>query len=161
MKKLLTLGCAAMLSVMLATPAGAAKFANVPAGPITLELTDKPVLFDHNIHTATNCSACHAGMPAHFPPLAVDTEKQCAGCHHKVAGITPKFHCGTAGCHNAKDKLAKRSYFKIVHDRNIKLGKNHVANSCLGCHAEVVKTRPEKKQALTSCAGSACHPRQK
>ncbi len=161
MKTLLSLGCAAMLSLLLAMPANAAKPANVPAGPIPLELTGKTVLFDHNIHTTTNCSACHAATPQHFPPLVVKAEAQCAVCHHKVSGITPKFHCGTAGCHNAKDKLAKRSYFKIVHDRNIVLGPSHVATSCLGCHDSVVKSRPEKKLALTGCAGSACHPRQK
>lgn len=161
MKTLLTLGCTAMLSLLLVVPANAAKPANIPAGPIALELTDKPVLFDHNVHTTSDCSACHAGKPHHFPPLAVDAKSQCAVCHHKVAGITPRFHCGTAGCHNAKDKLARRSYFKVVHDRNIVQGPGHVATSCLGCHDGVAKNRPEKKLSLTGCAGSACHPRQK
>ncbi|WP_077072427.1 cytochrome c3 family protein [Mailhella massiliensis] len=160
MKKLLTFGSAALIVAALALPAGAAQFAHIPAGPIKMELTEKPVYFDHNIHTTQDCTACHASMPAHFPPLAVDTEKQCAVCHHKVAGTTPKFKCGTAGCHNPEDKQAERSYFKIVHDREI-FGKGHVADSCLGCHTEVAKTRPEKKQALTGCAGSACHPKQK
>ena len=44
-------------------------------------------------------------------------------------------------------KPTERSYFKIVHDREI-FGRGHVADSCLGCHSEVAKTRPEKKQAL-------------
>ncbi len=159
MKVLLTLGCATFVSIAMVVSANAAQFANIPAGPITMELTEKPVLFDHNVHTATDCSVCHAQLKAHFPPLTVDTEKQCAGCHHKVANITPKFKCGTVGCHNPKDKLAKRSYFKIVHDRNITLGKHHVAYSCLGCHDSVAKDRPEMKKALTACSGSACHPK--
>ena len=160
MKKLLTIGSAALTPAPPPPPAGAAQFANIPAGPIKMELTKKPVYFDHNIHTTQDCTACHTGMPAHFPPLAVDTEKQCAVCHHKVAGTTPKFKCGTAGCHNPEDKQAERSYFKIVHDREI-YGKGHVADSCLGCHTQVVKTRPEKKQSLTACSGSACHPKKK
>ncbi len=159
MKVLLTLGCATFVSLAMAFSANAAQFANIPASPIKMELTEKPVLFDHNVHTATDCSVCHSSLPAHFPPLVVDTETQCAGCHHKVANITPKFKCGTVGCHNPKDKLAKRSYFKIVHNRDLKLGKHHVANSCLSCHDEIVQKRPEKKIALTACAGSACHPK--
>jgi len=158
MKKLLTFG-AVLLTAAIALPAGAAQFMHIPAGPIKMELTQKPVYFDHNIHTTEDCTACHTNLPQHFPPLAVDYEKQCAVCHHKVAGTTPKFKCGTAGCHDPKDKHAERSYFKIVHDREI-FGRGHVADSCLGCHVEVSKTRPEKKQALTSCAGSACHPKQ-
>ena len=158
MKKLLTFG-SVLLAVALALPAGAAQFMNIPAGPIKMDVTKNPVFFDHGIHTAQDCTACHDNMPAHFPPLVVDTETQCAVCHHKVAGTTPKFKCGTAGCHNPEDKHAERSYFKIVHDRDI-YGKNHVATSCLGCHSVVAKSRPEMKQALTSCSGSACHPRQ-
>lgn len=160
MKNLLAFGSAALIAAALALPAGAAQFANIPNGPIKMELTEKPVYFDHNTHTTQDCTTCHASMPAHFPPLVVDTEKQCAVCHHKVAGTTPKFKCGTAGCHNPDDKQADRSYFKIVHDRDI-YGKGHVADSCLGCHTDVAKARPEKKQALTGCAGSACHPQQK
>ena len=97
MKKLLTFGSAALIVAALALPAGAAQFAHIPAGPIKMDLTEKPVYFDHNIHTTQDCTACHTSMPAHFPPLAVDTEQQCAVCHHKVAGTTPKFKCGTAG----------------------------------------------------------------
>ena len=156
MKKLLTIGSAALLVAALVLPAAAAQFAHIPAGPIKMELTDKPVFFDHNIHTTEDCTACHSVTPAHFPPLALDYEAQCAVCHHKVAGTTPRFKCGTAGCHTPEDMHADLSYYKIIHDRAI-YGKGHVADSCLGCHAEVAKTRPEKKQALTGCAASACH----
>ena len=160
MKKLPTLCSAALIAVVLAVAPGLAQSKTIPAGPIKMRLTEKPVLFDHNIHTTTVCTACHTSTPAHFPPLTVDTETQCSMCHHKVAGIIPKFRCGTVGCHNPRDKHARRSYFKIVHDRKI-IGSGHLAVSCLGCHNEVTKTRPEKKQALTSCSGSSCHPKQK
>ena len=96
MKKLLTIGSAALLVAALALPAAAAQFAHIPAGPIKMDRTEKPVYFDHNIHTTADCTACHTKMPAHFPPLTVDYDKQCAVCHHKVAGTTPKFKCGTA-----------------------------------------------------------------
>ena len=158
MKKLLTIGSAALLVAALALPAAAAQFAHIPAGPIKMDRTEKPVYFDHNIHTTADCTACHTKMPAHFPPLTVDYDKQCAVCHHKVAGTTPKFKCGTAGCHDPEDMHAENAYFKIVHDRKI-FGRGHVADSCLGCHSDVIKTRPEKKQSLTGCSGSACHPK--
>ena len=158
MRKLLTFG-SVLLAVALALPAGAAQFMNIPAGPVKMDVTKNPVFFDHGIHTTMDCTACHNNVPAHFPPLAVNTETQCAVCHHKVAGTTPKFKCGTVGCHTPKDKHAPRSYFKIVHDRDI-YGDKHIAASCLGCHSTVVKSRPEKKQALTGCTGSACHPKQ-
>ena len=51
MKKLLTFGSAALIVAALALPAGAAQFAHIPAGPIKMDLTEKPVYFDHTIHT--------------------------------------------------------------------------------------------------------------
>ena len=156
MNKLMTLGVAVLCTVAFALPAGA-QFLNIPAGPIKMDLTSKPVLFDHNVHTSQDCATCHTNLPAHFPPLMVDSDKQCAPCHHPVAGMTPKFRCGTSGCHDPKEMQAERSYYKIVHDRTI-YGRGHAADSCLGCHSDVVKTRPERKQALTGCSASACHP---
>ena len=81
MKKLLTIGSAALLVAALALPAAAAQFAHIPAGPIKMDRTEKPVYFDHNIHTTADCTACHTKMPAHFPPLTVDYDKQCAVSH--------------------------------------------------------------------------------
>ena len=158
MKKLLSLGTFALVFGMLALPVNAASFVNIPAGPIKMDSTDKPVNFDHTTHTSQDCTACHAKTPKHFPPLVVDTEKQCAVCHHKVAGTTPRFKCGTAGCHDTKDMQSQLSYFRIIHDPAIN-GEGHAATSCLACHTDVVKDRTEKKQALTGCSGSACHPK--
>ncbi len=158
MKKLLTFGFVLLL-VALALPTSAAQFMNIPAGSIKMEATKNPVFFDHGVHTTQDCTVCHENIPLHFPPLVVDTETQCAVCHHKVAGTTPKFKCGTEDCHTPKDKHATRSYYKIIHDRDI-YGNKYIGASCLGCHSVVAQKSPEKKQALIGCTGSACHPKQ-
>lgn len=155
MKKLLMFGAGAMLATALVLPAFAdAEQPPVLTRPVKMAMTSKPVMFPHDIHTAQSCEACHTNMPKHFPPLVVDTKQDCVVCHHLVDGKSNFQKCSTAGCHDAldpKDKTVK-SYFRIFHDRSYE-------NSCMSCHENVIKTRPEKRQELTSCVGSACHPK--
>lgn len=133
MKKLLMFGGAALLSAALALPAYAGQPA-VPSGPIAMELTKKPVAFDHSFHK----------------------ERQCVECHHQVNGADNFQKCASAGCHDVlgpKDKTVQ-SYYRIAHDRKVEK-----SYSCLKCHFEVAQAQPDKKKALTSCAGSSCHPK--
>lgn len=67
MKKLLTFGAGALLVTALALPAFAEQ-PPVPDGPIKMELTKKPVMFDHGIHTAQQCVTCHPTIPSTFLP---------------------------------------------------------------------------------------------
>ncbi|MCH5276853.1 MAG: cytochrome c3 family protein [Desulfovibrionaceae bacterium] len=133
MEKLLISGAGALLIAALAVPAWAGQPA-VPSGPITMELTKKPVVFDHSFHK----------------------ERQCVECHHEVDGAANFQKCASAGCHDAlgqKDKTV-HSYFRIAHDRKVEK-----SYSCLKCHGEVVQAKPDAKKALTACAGSSCHPK--
>lgn len=154
MKSLLTFGAAALLVSALALPAFAEQPA-VPDGPVKMELTKKPVMFDHGIHTAQQCSACHPTMPAHFPPLEVNAGQRCVVCHHLIEGEYPdSATCSDCHAYDPKDK-SSNSYFGIIHARKVQEG----TTTCLQCHYEVIQTRPEKKQELTACVGSACHPK--
>ena len=120
-----------------------------------MELTKKPVMFDHGIHTAQQCVTCHPTMPQHFPPLEVNAEQRCVVCHHLVDGEEPaSYLCSDCHAYDPKDKSSS-SYFGIMHARKVQDG----TTTCLQCHYEVIKTRPEKKQELTACVGSACHPK--
>ena len=133
MKKFFTPGAAALLVIVLALPACAEQPA-VPDGPIKMELTRKPVEFDHSFHK----------------------DRQCGECHHQVDGADNFQKCASAGCHDVlgqKDKTVQ-SYYRIAHDRKVEK-----SYSCLKCHFEVVQAQPDKKKALTSCAGSSCHPK--
>lgn len=161
MKKLLTFGAGALLVSALVLPAFAeqqsAQTAEQPpvlSRPIKMAKTDRPVVFPHAPHTARSCTACHTDMPRHFPPLVMDAEQDCVVCHHLVEGQKVFKKCSSAGCHDVLDRKDKsvHSYYRIFHDRSLE-------NSCLSCHARVIKTRPEKRQALTSCVGSSCHPK--
>lgn len=156
MKKLLTFGAGALLAAALALPVHAEE--SVPYGPIILQHSQKRVIFKHGVHITQLCTGCHATVPQHFPPLAVDTKQQCVVCHHLIADEpAPTYQCSASGCHDEfspKDKSVN-SYFRIVHARNVEEDKT----TCLKCHYEVIKTRPEKKQELTACVGSACHPK--
>lgn len=155
MKKLLTFGAAALLVTALALPASAEQQAVPPDGPLKMELTKKPVTFDHGIHTAQQCAACHPSMPAHFPPLEVNAAQRCVVCHHPIDGEAPDpGACSDCHAYDPKDK-SSNSYFGIIHARKVQEG----TTTCLQCHYEVIKTRPEKKQELTACVGSACHPK--
>ena len=134
MKKLLLFGGGALLAVALSAPALAAPPA-VPAEPLTMNLTKKPVVFDHAQHSKLECGACH----------------------HQVDGKENYQKCATAGCHDvmgAKDKSV-HSYYRIAHDRKIAAP----YNSCLSCHSEVIKQVSDKKKAMTACVGSSCHPK--
>ena len=154
MKKLLTFGAGALLVTALALPAFAEQ-PPVPDGPIKMELTKKPVMFDHGIHTAQQCVTCHPTMPQHFPPLEVNAEQRCVVCHHLVDGEEPaSYLCSDCHAYDPKDKSSS-SYFGIMHARKVQDG----TTTCLQCHYEVITTRPEKKQELTACVGSACHPK--
>ncbi len=155
MKTLLTLGAAALLSIALALPAQA-ELPKRPDGPVKMQLTKKPVVFSHAIHARSQCEGCHVSTPQHFPPMSIDRERMCMVCHHEVEGSAPPtFAC--TDCHNVLDPQDKStsSYFRIAHARNLERSDRV---SCLSCHFDVIKTRPEKTVALTSCVGSACHP---
>lgn len=134
MKKLLLFGCGTLLAAALSAPALATPPA-VPSEPLTMNLTKKPVVFDHAQHSNV----------------------ECASCHHQVDGKENYQKCSTSGCHDvlgAKDKSV-HSYYRIAHDRKIAAS----YNSCLSCHSEVIKHLPDKKKAMTSCVGSSCHPK--
>ncbi len=103
----------------------------VPAGPITLDKTKKPVVFFFFLHKSVKCESCH----------------------HPVGGKEEFRPCATAGCHDIlrmKDKSVN-SYHRIRHAKDSKLP------SCISCHTEVVAKAPEKKQALLGCKESKCH----
>ncbi len=134
MKNQLLSGSLVALVMALAVPALAAPPA-VPTGPLEMNLTKKPVIFDHAQHSKLECGACH----------------------HQVAGKENYQKCATAGCHdvlNPKDKTS-RCYYRIAHNRKVA----DPYHTCLSCHAEVVKQLPDKKKAMTSCVGSSCHPK--
>jgi len=153
MKKLLTFGAGALLVSALVMPALAEQEAGQPPAlsrTVRMAKTDKPVMFPHAPHTAQSCTPCHESTPWHFPPLSMNAKEDCDRCHH--TGEYTK--CSDSGCHDnmdIKDK-SESSYFRIFHDRKVE-------NSCLNCHFKVAQTRPEKKQALTACADSSCHPK--
>lgn len=133
MRNLFALGACALLAVTLVIPAFGEQPA-VPTEPLKMALTKKTVMFDHSEHKDVPCGACH----------------------HQVAGKENYQKCSTAGCHDVlgqKDKSVN-SYYRIAHDRKLKDIK-----SCLSCHFEVAEAKPDKKKELTSCVGSACHPK--
>ena len=150
---ILSLGTA--LTALLALPIYAAP--QLP-GPITMNQTDKPVVFNHSSHASTDCTTCHSAVPAHFPPMEISERNMCVVCHHMVDGDLPDI--GTcSSCHFELDPRDKspESYYRIIHGRTFAEADKV---SCLSCHMEVIKTRPEKRQTLTACSGSACHPKQ-
>jgi len=136
MSKLFLSGACALLAagfLVSVSPALADQPA-VPVGPLNMNLTKKPVIFDHADHQ----------------------QQKCGDCHHKVDGKENYQKCATAGCHDVlgnKDKSV-HSYYRIAHDRKVT-----EIQSCLSCHVEVAKAKPDMKKALTSCVGSSCHPK--
>ena len=156
MNRLLTLGLGATLIVALTLPLYAAQ-PKVPAEPIKMEQTNRPVVFNHVTHTAKDCAVCHENV-SHFPPLSISEQDTCVVCHHLIYGELPDV-MACSSCHYELDRRDKstESYFQIAHGRNFS---EDDKNSCLNCHMDVIKTRPEKRHELTACAGSACHPKQ-
>ena len=151
MNRLLMLGTAALLAIILALPAVA-----VARKEITMSMTDRPVVFDHDRHMSLDCTTCHTVTPSHFPLLTVYVSKSCQICHHLVDGDQPS-HENCSSCHKDTSPQSRRggeSYFAIAHQRDTQPG----IVSCLSCHYEVAQLRPEMKNALTACSGSSCHP---
>ncbi len=129
MKKLLVLAALALFAFAL--PA----FANqpaVPEGPITMNKTKMPVVFNHSTHTSASCESCH----------------------HPVNGEATYQPCATAGCHDAMGQKEKgvNSYYQAMHKR--KAGK---FDTCVSCHVAETKGDKAKAKELTGCKGSACH----
>lgn len=132
MKKLLIFGTGVLLTGVMVLHVFAEH--SVPSDPVMMELTKKPVAFDHSFHK----------------------DRQCVECHHQVDGLEHFQKCASAGCHDVlgqKDKTV-HSYYRIAHDRKVEK-----SYSCLKCHFEVAQAQPDKKKALTSCADSSCHPK--
>lgn len=135
MKKFGLFGAIALLGTALVLPAIAAQ-PPVPSDVIKMELTSKgPVLFNHATHSALECGACH----------------------HMVQGEETYQTCSTTGCHDLlgqRENKSMQSYYRITHER-----KTEEINSCFKCHYEVAAANPDRKKELTSCVGSACHPK--
>lgn len=133
MRNVFALGACAMLAISLVVPAFAEQPA-MPAEPLKMALTKKPVMFDHTQHK----------------------DLQCGACHHQVNGKETYQKCATAGCHDLLGQKEKsvNSYFRIAHERKVTN-----IQSCMSCHLEVAAAKPDKKKELTSCVGSSCHPK--
>lgn len=129
MNKFIMYGVGVLLAIGLALPAIAAR-PEVPAGPLKMALTKKPVMFDHSKHVSIDCGVCH----------------------HQVDGKETFARCASSGCHDVIGNKAKdwNSYYRLAHDRKLD-------NSCLGCHVKIAKKDKSKRKALTSCKGSSCH----
>jgi hypothetical protein len=160
MKKLLLLGAISMFVAIAGIPA----LADMPSlpplppdGPIKLELTERPVFYDHSVHTSQRCETCHTVVSRHFPPMATAVPQTCEVCHHQVDGAPPPtVYCSECHTELLRTNKTVNSYFRIIHGRSFTV-EGRV--SCLSCHMEVIKTRPEKRQELTACSGSSCHPK--
>ena len=134
MKKIGLYGAIALLGTALVLPAIAAQ-PPTPTEVIKMSLTSKPVDFDHATHAAIDCG----------------------GCHHVINGAENYQKCSTAGCHDLlgqRENKSMNSYYRIAHER-----KTGEINSCLKCHIEVAGDDADLKKELTSCVGSACHPK--
>ncbi|OBQ54823.1 cytochrome c3 family protein [Halodesulfovibrio spirochaetisodalis] len=133
MKRVMVLALAAVLCVAFAMVAYAVE---APSGPVKMEATKKPVIFNHSTHT----------------------EYKCVECHHLVDGKENYQKCATAGCHSAAkaDKKKAGSYYKVVHNK--KAGKKTGIATCVSCHKKVAGKDKAKKKALTGCKKSKCHP---
>ncbi len=132
MKRIMLSICALAL-IAIALPALAERPA-VPEGPMVMDLTKKPVTFNHSFHTTVDCGTCH----------------------HEVDGAENYGKCSASGCHDLlgnKEKSKVNSYYRVTHERKLD-------NSCVGCHVKVAKEKKDKAKtkAMTGCSGSACHP---
>lgn len=132
MKRVMVLALAAVLCVAFSMVAYAV---DAPTGPVKMDATKKPVMFNHDTHK----------------------DSKCGECHHPVDGKENYQKCSTAGCHSAAkaDKKKAGSYYKIVHNK--KAGKSGIA-TCISCHKKVAGKDKAQKKALTGCKKSKCHP---
>ena len=133
MKRVMVLAMAAVLCVAFSMVAYAV---DVPTGPVKMDATKKPVIFNHDTHK----------------------DYKCGECHHPVDGKENYQKCATAGCHSAAkaDKKKAGSYYKIVHNK--KAGKKSGIATCISCHKKVAGKDKAQKKALTGCKKSKCHP---
>jgi nitrate/TMAO reductase-like tetraheme cytochrome c subunit len=133
MKRVMVLALAAVLCVAFSMVAYAVDF---PTGPVKMDATKKPVIFNHDTHK----------------------DYKCGECHHPVDGKENYQKCATAGCHSAAkaDKKKAGSYYKIVHNK--KAGKKSGIATCISCHKKVAGKDKAQKKALTGCKKSKCHP---
>ncbi|MCT4534119.1 cytochrome c3 family protein [Halodesulfovibrio sp.] len=133
MKRVMVLALAAVLCVAFSMVAYAV---DVPTGPVKMDATKKPVIFNHDTHK----------------------DYKCGECHHPVDGKENYQKCATAGCHSAAkaDKKKAGSYYKIVHNK--KAGKKSGIATCISCHKKVAGKDKAQKKALTGCKKSKCHP---
>lgn len=132
-KSLLVCLTAAALVLAFALPSIYA--VEAPEDGIVLDHTDDPkgytTTFNHTTHASVDCTTCHH----------MEGDQQYASC---VA----------EGCHDAADKKADMSWYKVVHDR-----KAGAKPTCVSCHLETAGDDIELKKQLTGCMGSACHPK--
>ncbi len=104
----------------------------VPADGLKMELTKKPVVFNHSTHSTIECGACH----------------------HPVDGKENYQSCASASCHDdLKAKKGTNSYYFVLHAK-----KGIKYDTCVSCHAKAVAEGKGDKKELTSCAKSKCHP---
>lgn len=151
MNRLLTLGVAALMAVVLAFPAVA-----VARRAITMDTGSKIVVFDHAMHVDTTCESCHATTPWHFPTLQIDMSMSCQTCHHLIEGEqAPAYACSSCHFDAGHQVHGQASLYDMAHERNPQPSDRV---SCLSCHYEVAKLQPERRVELTACSGSACHP---
>ena len=129
--KNLVLIFAVVLGLAFATPVLAA---DAPADGLKMAASKKPVVFNHGTHK----------------------DVACAECHHPIDGKEDYRKCSTAGCHDDfKAKKGTKSYYAVMHGKKLKY------DSCVSCHAKVVKEKAPKdkafKKSMTGCKGSGCH----
>ncbi|SIN80292.1 cytochrome c3 family protein [Halodesulfovibrio marinisediminis] len=119
----------AILSIVLCCYSMAIAF-EAPKAILMMELTKKPVAFDHVPHA----------------------ELECVQCHHMVEGRQSFQMC--SACHQAKDKKAENSYYKVIHNKKTA---NPEMSTCITCHKEIAGKDKKKRKALTGCKKSKCH----
>lgn len=109
---------------------------DAPADGIKMDKTSMPVTFNHSTHTKEDCRFCH---------------------HKASEDMTDIKSCSAEGCHDVLDRKDKseKSYYKAMH------GNHKTIPTCVSCHREEAKANGDKefKKMMTSCKGSACHPK--
>lgn len=107
-----------------------------PADGSMMDKTKQPVAFNHSTHQDEDCEFCH---------------------HMSKDDPANIKSCSSEGCHDVFDMKDKtqQSYYKAIH------GNHKTIPTCLSCHREKAKASGDKelKKKLTSCKGSACHPK--
>jgi len=129
MKKKLLLIFVGLLAVVLVVPSIAAQ-PDAPVGPIRMQRTNMPVVFNHATHQT----------------------QECVACHHLVANIANFQSCATTNCHHIMGQRNRtvNSYYRIFHER-----RTEAIHSCISCHYEVAGQNSSLRDSLTSC--TACH----